>query len=208
MTQQLKVRKGFSTSNDSQVIALTSAVIAGLTDNKAFPNPPVELAAVQTALDALVDAVAAQAHGGVTATAEKNNKREALIALLRKLAHYVEGSSTDLAVVLSSGFQTVTVSRSQSALGKPSIVRIDFGASSRLLVRVRPIEKAKCYEARSSTIAANGAAGPWQPGGLSTNSRIELNGLTPGTNYAVQIRAVGGSTGFSDWSDPVVHMCA
>ena len=40
-----------------------------------------------------------------------------------------------------------------------------------------------------------------------TNSRsMPLNGLTPGTQYQVQVRAIGGSTGYSDWSDTVSHM--
>jgi hypothetical protein len=30
-------------------------------------------------------------------------------------------------------------------------------------------------------------------------------GLTPGQEYTIQIRALGGSTGQSDWSDPVKH---
>jgi hypothetical protein len=33
-----------------------------------------------------------------------------------------------------------------------------------------------------------------------------LYGLTPGTTYSLQVRAVGGSTGYSDWSDAVSHM--
>ncbi|MGH7976559.1 MAG: fibronectin type III domain-containing protein [Limisphaerales bacterium] len=33
-----------------------------------------------------------------------------------------------------------------------------------------------------------------------------LTDLTPGAMYSVQVRAVGGSTGYSDWSDPVSHM--
>ena len=44
-------------------------------------------------------------------------------------------------------------------------------------------------------------------GGLFTNSRsMPLNGLTPGTTNTVQARAIGGSTGSSDWSNPVGHM--
>ena len=35
---------------------------------------------------------------------------------------------------------------------------------------------------------------------------MPVNGLTPGTNYTFQVRAIGGSTGYSDWSDPVSHM--
>jgi len=54
---------------------------------------------------------------------------------------------------------------------------------------------------------AHQASGAWQSGGLFTNSRsMPLNGLTPGTNYSLDVRAVGGSTGYSDWSDPVSHM--
>lgn len=46
-----------------------------------------------------------------------------------------------------------------------------------------------------------------QNGGLFTNSRnMPINALTPGGNYQFQVRAVGGSTGYSDWSDPVSHM--
>jgi hypothetical protein len=49
--------------------------------------------------------------------------------------------------------------------------------------------------------------GAWQSGGLCTNSRsIPLNGLTPGKQYQVQVRAIGGSTGYGDWSDSVSHM--
>jgi len=42
---------------------------------------------------------------------------------------------------------------------------------------------------------------------MFTNSRsMPLNNLIPGTNYTVQVRAIGGSTGYSDWSDAVSHM--
>jgi chitodextrinase len=37
---------------------------------------------------------------------------------------------------------------------------------------------------------------------------MSVNGLTPGTTYVFQVRAVGGSTGYSDWSNPVSRMCA
>jgi chitodextrinase len=42
-----------------------------------------------------------------------------------------------------------------------------------------------------------------------TNSRaISINGLTPGTTYMFEVRAGGGSTGYSDWSNPATRMCA
>jgi len=42
----------------------------------------------------------------------------------------------------------------------------------------------------------------------STQARsVQIPGLTPGTTYTVQACALGGTTGQSDWSDPVSHMC-
>ena len=35
---------------------------------------------------------------------------------------------------------------------------------------------------------------------------MPVGGLMPGGNYQFQVRAVGCSTGYSDWSDPVSHM--
>jgi len=34
---------------------------------------------------------------------------------------------------------------------------------------------------------------------------VEFNALTPGQVYTVQVRALGGLTGQSDWSDPSSH---
>jgi hypothetical protein len=49
-------------------------------------------------------------------------------------------------------------------------------------------------------------ANGWQAVGTFTNSRrIVLENLTPGTTYTVQARAVG-TTGYSEWSDPVSRM--
>jgi len=36
--------------------------------------------------------------------------------------------------------------------------------------------------------------------------QIDVPGLTPGTVYTLRLRAVGGATGFSGWSDPVQRM--
>jgi hypothetical protein len=41
---------------------------------------------------------------------------------------------------------------------------------------------------------------------FSQSSRIILGSLTPGKVYMIQARAIGGSTGFSDWSTSVTIM--
>ena len=205
---QLRVLLGFTNAPDHSVEETTGSVNDNLYGNPAYPSPPVAQAALQSALGDFDAAIAAQAQGGTAATADKNNKRDALVALLRQLAGYVqENCGNDLAKLLSSGFEAVSTSRAQSPLDPPVIRALDNGNSGQLLVRVGPVQNAKCYEVRYAAPGGGGVPGPWQSGGLFTNSRsMPLNGLTPGTNYTVQVRAVGGSTGYSDWSDPVSHM--
>jgi hypothetical protein len=198
---------------------------------------------VQAAADDLNVALAAQPHGGTAATAEKNNKKEALVVLLRKLKHYVEDNcENDPAVLLSSGFQAAASTCNRSPLANPdilitwihkygnhndvewclaknrkgqwlpylwtSVLSVNFGNSTELVLKVTPIARAKCYKVRSATVGAGNAPGLWQTAGLFTNSKsMTIAALVPGTTYAFRVRAVGGSTGYSDWSNLVSRMC-
>ena len=48
--------------------------------------------------------------------------------------------------------------------------------------------------------------GAWQSAGIYNSTRdMIVHGLTPGALYTFQVRALGGSTGQGDWSDPVSH---
>jgi hypothetical protein len=170
----------------------------------------VDLKTVQDAVDDLSAALAAQPNGGPMATAEKKNRQAALIVLLRRLRHYVEDHcGNDLSVLLSSGFQAAVTTRVRSPLANPSILNIRFGNSTELVLKVTAIAHARRYEVRLAVIGAENAPGPWQTAGMFTNSRsMTIDGLTPGTTYMFQVRAIGGSTRYSDWSNPVSRMCA
>jgi hypothetical protein len=208
MPYRIRIADGFVKQSAEQLVVMAGAIIAGLTNNPAFPAPTVGLNAVQAAADDLKAAVAAQVHGGTAATAEKNNKQEALIKILRKLKHYVEDNcENDLAVLLSSGFQAATATRDRSPLANPSILGIDRGNSDELMLKVSPIARAKCYEVRSAVVGAGSASGPWQQAGIFTSSRITIASLVPTTTYMFQVRAIG-AVGNTEWSDPVSHMCA
>jgi hypothetical protein len=209
MATNVRMSFRFKRYTDHQLAPLAAAVIKGMTGNKAFPNPPADPAAVQAALDDYNAALAANLTGGTTATAAKNNKRDVLIGLLDKLAHYVQTHcENDREVLLSSGFETIAArTASNSSTDKPSILGVDSGNTTQLVVRAGKVPRARCYELRSAAVASDGATGAWQPIGFFTNSRSMLvSGLIPGTHYAFQVRAMG-TAGFSDWSDPVVHVC-
>ena len=89
-----------------------------------------------------------------------------------------------------------------------SILKVSFGNSTELVLRVTPIAHAKCYEVRSAAVDEGNTPGHWQAAGMFTNSRsMTIEGLMPGTTYMFQVRAIGGSTRYSDWSNPVSRMC-
>ena len=110
--------------------------------------------------------------------------------------------------VLSAGFAVVTHSTTQSALTVPNIISVDNGNGGQLVIRARSVRTAASYEVRGATVGANATIGEFKFLGSFTTARaMTVTGLVPGTTYAFSVRAVGSSNRYSDWSDPVAHMC-
>lgn len=172
-------------------------VVLGLTGNATFPTPPVkpeDLAALDTAFRAAI----AAATGDPTDTAAKMQARDAVLDALRKNANYVQTiASHSLKDLLSSGFYSASTNHAQSLLDPPAIAELDNLASTQVLLRLTPVTNAKSYHVQTM----NGDK-TWQESGIFTQARrIVLTGLTPGLTYTVRARAIGGSTGCSDWSN-------
>ncbi len=102
---------------DTELDNFSVTVINGLTGNAAYPTPPVTLANLQTARDDFTAKIAAAKVGGPPDTALKNNSRGSLLGMLRKDAAYVQiNCNDDMAVLLSSGFLTMSTNRAQNPL--------------------------------------------------------------------------------------------
>ena len=209
---QLRVLLGFADASDHSLEATGQSVLDHLYVGEglaAFPNPPVTAVQLGGGLTAFSVAIAAAAAGGPADTAMKDNKRAELITMLRQLAVHVQGlHGNDLAKLLESGFDAASTNNASVPLVTPDILEILHGNSGQLKVRVTRIKNAKNYEVRYALLDANGTPGPWQNGGLHSGSRSQvIGGLTPGAVYQFQVRAVGGSTGYSDWSLAVTQRC-
>lgn len=107
-----------------------------------------------------------------------------------------------MALLLSSGFSAVTPGRAPVKLVVPTILSVDNAATTKLLVRLKSVANAKSYEVR----ATNGPTTPTVSAISTLSRRIMVENLIPGTTYNLTARAIGGSEGFSEWSDPVSHM--
>jgi len=205
MQKNYKVYLGFAQAPDSEIDEFTSGVIDGLTGNAAFPTPPVTPADLGALQDAFRLKIAAALDGGKTATAEKNAAREALLDGLHKDAMYAQTLARhDLAMLLSSGFEAASTNRARSPLPKPAIQAVVNEISGKLLLRGESLLNAHSYQAQM--MAANNG-NVWVDAGDFTGARrMVIEPVTPGTTYSLRYRGVGGSTGHSEWSDPVSHM--
>jgi len=204
-----RIRLGFRNASAMAILAIGEKALAGMSGNPAFPDPPVSMEMLEQALDEFSLAIQAQAKGGTLATAVRNNARRKVIELLSRLARYVEDKSkNDLPTLLSSGFPARNRSRAQVQFPKAVILKITPRRSGQLNLQVRAIPNARCYQVVCEEVGPNGVLGPERDAGLFTNSRsIPIGGLTPGKVYSFRVRAIGGSAGFGDWSEPVSHRC-
>src|SRR5271169_5863733 len=140
----IRVSLAFAQSPDADLAAFAENIIESLTGNAAYPAPVVSVANLTTSLTAFNNALAAAAQGGPMQTAAKNAARDALVALLRQEANYVQGvASDDLAKLLSSGFQNINTNRAQSPLDIPGILEIDNEMSTQLAVSLQPVANAR-----------------------------------------------------------------
>jgi|SRR6188768_2136801 len=197
-----RVSMSFVQSSDADVVTFTSEVITGM-GAPAFAEAPVTTIAMTARQTDFQQKLAAAGNEGKTEIAAKNVSRAALLADLRRNANFVQLiASTDLPLLLSSGYKAVSTNRTSGPLTKPIITNVDNFQSTVLMVAAAVDSRSRSQEARYRV-----GEGPYQPAGVHTRpSQIPFENLVPGTTYELQMRSVGGTTGYSDWSDPVSRM--
>jgi hypothetical protein len=178
-------------------------VVLKMTGNAAFPTPPVPVPVLEAKYTAFHNAQLAAIGGGQQLLAVRDEARAAFIVALRLVGAYVQSvAGQTLSVLLTSGFTNVSTNRAQSPLDAPVIVAIDNSISTQFTLKMLPVANARTYQVQKCV-----TGGAWQEAGFSTQARsVLVTGLTPGTIYSLQVRAIGGSTGSSDWSNPVSCM--
>jgi hypothetical protein len=199
---------GFTGVKPSDVASRATNVLNGTFGNLNYSTPPVDQATFKSAIDALNAGIALAEDGSKKDIVAMHKQMEAVIKMYRQLATYVEANcKDDMATFTSSGFLPLTFSKGATQpLAIPSVKKIAQGSSGQLLVRVSSVAKAKSYELRYGVVA-NGTTATWTIVPVpSIKMAVSLAGLTPGTIYAFQARALG-QLGLTDWSDSATRMC-
>lgn len=209
-TPTIRVSLAFAKLPDNTLITFSRNVHTLIYTVPAFSAIPVTAVAMETAIVEFSEAKAAQPSGGKAATAEKNNKREALLTIMKEVALYAQmASKNDLATLLSSGYEAVSNNRARLPLPKPTLLRIVPGMTGQALVTLSTESNVRGCELKVAEVDEQGTPGPFRPVIFSTSSRnIAVDDLTPGKVYAYIGRSLGGSTTYSDWSDQVTQRAA
>ena len=208
-TISIKASLGFKKAPAKDVLARATAVLGGVfTDKDDYSNPPVDQATLKSQIEALSAGIAASLDGGKIAIAAREHLKEVVIKSLRQLGHYVEENCKDnLETFLKSGFQPVLTTPTSTPPLSDAIRKIVHGTNSgQMKVSLMAQAGALSYQFRRAPVGPGGALGDWveQPVG-STRPAVLVTGLTPGTAYAFQVRAVTND-GYTDWSASVTRI--
>ncbi len=128
--------------------------------------------------------------------------------LLEQLAVYVQANcKDDMTIFLSSGFTAVSSTKTVKPPASDSIRKVEPGeVSGQMRITLMKYPGGISYEVRWAQAVPAGNPGSWtnQPVGL-LRPATTIAGLTPGTTYVFQVRAVT-KTGYSNWGDSVTRM--
>jgi len=193
----------------SEKIAKARQIAASITGNASFPTPSPTLVLVTTAIDEAETAGAEAQQARQTAkekTSVQNQKEDALVKIITKLAAYVESvAGDDEQIILSAGMDTRergTVSTETAT--QPHALFVSAGDHDGEL----DLSWDKVAGAKSYVIEKSGdppTATGWTHSGVSTKSTFTVSGLTSGTRYWFRVAAVN-TNGQSGWSDPATKI--
>ena len=209
MVKPIKPLENYTGAADGELVARATHIQTNMTGNANFADLPVDLSVFKTDIDTFSALIAEAQDGSKKIIVEKNKQRAIVVRKLRLLGRFVEFTCQgDMASFKSSGFLPAVTTRTPSQSLSQNIRSIDHGVNNgQIVLRLKAVPKALCYELRYAP-TVNGAAVPsWMTEPVtSVRTPVTLNGLIPGTTYALQVRSLG-RPGYSDWSDPVTFMC-
>ena len=208
-TKELNVSLEFRRGTLGKLQSTGALVSEMLFGNPNYPNTPPVTKGQLDGLHADTEAAAvACEYGGPLATAQKKNCMEAERGALKKLALYV-GSycDNDMEKLLSSGFDVAGSSSGRTPLANPTSATLANAGASKMSLKTDVVRNAAMYECQYALVGEDGKPGPWNASVLSTKSKLEILGLTGGAIYVFRMRALGGLTGYSEWTPTVSGRC-
>jgi hypothetical protein len=206
---RIKAKRGFKRLLAPALVSQARAVAKGFIGNSNLTAPPVDPKALQAAADDLSTKYTDSLDGSKKAKEALRAARTPVINMLEDLANYAETAcKDDMTIFLSSGFQAKASTRTpQVQPPAPKIKAVRQGPTGVALVDIEAVNGARGYVIEYGVIG-NGGTPPaaWMnTPAVKSRPATRISGLTPGVNYAFQVRALGPE-GYTDWSPSVTRI--
>ncbi len=187
------VSKDFSRGKytDAGLLIFSKSVKTQMTGNPNFPNPVPTLDVLGSAIDAYELSLEKAKNGGKEATSLKNDKREALVSLLKSLATYVDTTSAgDRTMILSSGFETNRLPSPVGPLPIPTGLVVKAGIGRGAVEVSCDVYDGIATYLFECTEAPSTENSIWRKE-TSTKHKFVFTGLTEGKEYVFRVTYVG-----------------
>jgi hypothetical protein len=196
--------------SDGALAPYLDATVKGLTTNAlVYPKPPIDLTTYGNTVSAYDAAITAALDGGRTVVSQKNKTKSAAIIAYGQQAKYVEANcGGDMTTFLLSGFQPRSRTRTTTPAASNTIRKLERGAAGEIGATLIKVEDAVSYELRSAPVTPGTAPTAWTVMAVPTlKPPTKITGLTPGTIYAFQTRALLKNGTYTGWGDSATLMC-
>ena len=207
--KKIKALLGLKGTSDPVLLKQLNAAHDGVNGNPAFSAPPGDMQTFKAGIDKFTVLVTDAEDGGKKAIAAKKKQREEMIKQYTLLGHYVEAASNgDPAVFHTSGFIAATMTRAlPQPLPPASFDWIDRGpVAGQVVVKPKKLAKALSFDVRYGVEVNGVPPATWTTVTIPGSKKWTITNLTPGANYAFQIRALG-RLGYTDWSASTHFIC-
>ena len=180
----------------SALITYAGGIVKRMTGNPSFPNPTPTLAAVSAAIDDLQAAETAALARTKGAVATRNDKRAALVLLLKQLRGYIQttadaSAENGAALIESSG---VAVRKTTTRRARAFTAKAGAVSGSAKVIATAAGRRAS-YEWQYSTDGGK----TWIAAPVTLQAKTTIAGLAPGATVLFKYRAVT-KAGEGDWS--------
>jgi hypothetical protein len=181
------------------LISYAENIVKRMTGNPSLPNPTPPLSAITAAIDDLRAAEAAALSRIKGAAATRNDKRVALVLLLKQLRGYIQvmadaAAENGVAIIESAGVavRKTPTHRARTFAAKPGTV------SGTAKLATATTARRASYEWQYSVDGGK----TWILAPSTLQAKTTITGLLPGATVQFKSRPVT-RTGEGDWSQPV-----
>lgn len=203
-----KLITNYSYMSDPELANLATRTTGALRTNTNFPDMSPTFAEYEPVALDYVDKQAITANGRASGEQkkQKDEAREALIVMMRKVSSYINNFTELSSMQLGSGFYPVSDPRGQQAPGASSWTRIrQSNRPAEILLEFEAIRQAYQYEMQLATELDADGQPIWQSLPLVSDSRGNyFSPVTDGARYHFRVRSLN-KRGVSVWSPVAIR---